>query len=136
MLRGDTALSHVCVLSRMHYFHFSAAISKCLIKAIAGLWSKIIQTVVHTHIYMNTFTGRNSTRLIDRRSAVATAAIEITTALALVLARTQLIRGEATSRNVKLVIVREARVNRLRLPTRANKYCSTATKSGWTSDLS
>lgn len=79
---------------------------------------------------MNLFTGRNSARLIDRRSAVAAAAIEITTALALALARTQLIRGEATSRNVKLVIVREMRVNRLRLPTRANKYCSTVTKPG------
>lgn len=88
------------------------------------------------HVHMDPFTGRDSARLIDRRSAVAAAAIEITTALALALARMQLIRGGATSRNVKLVIVREMRVNRLRLPTRANKYCSTVTKPGWTPDSS
>jgi len=69
--------------------------------------------------------------LIDGRSTVAataTAAIEIAIALAFALARTQLIRGEAMSRNVKLVTVWETRVNRLRLPTRTDKYCSTVTK--------
>lgn len=89
----------------------------------------------HAHIHANTPTGRNSARLIDGRSVVAATAaaaatIEIAAALALVLARTQLIRGEAMSRNVKLVTVRETHVNRLRLPTRANKYCSTVTKPG------
>lgn len=91
----------------------------------------------HAHTHVNTPTGRNSARLIDGRSVVAataTAAIEIAAALA--LARTQLIRGEAMSRNVKLVTVRETRVNRLRLPTRADKYCSTVTKPGGTSDSS
>lgn len=93
----------------------------------------------HADIYVNTSTGRNSARLIDGRSTVAAtvaAAIEIAIALAFALARTQLIRGEAMSRNVKLVTVWETRVNRLRLPTRADKYCSTVTKPDGTSDSS
>jgi len=40
MLRGEMALSRIRVLSMVHYFYFSVAIS-CLIKIITGLWSEV-----------------------------------------------------------------------------------------------